>query len=69
MSRSAPRRTGRIRFPSPFGEAGEPAMQRNRQLDHTQSGAEMPAGHRNRVDGFLAQLIGNLLEIAVGQFT
>ena len=40
-------------------------MQRHRQLDDAQAGAEMAAGHRDRVDQFGAQLAGNLLQLAL----
>ncbi len=33
------------------------------QFDDAEAGAEMPAGYRNRVDGFLAKLVGNLLDL------
>ena len=37
-------------------------MQRDRQLDHAQPGAEVAAGDRDRVDGLLAQLVGELAQ-------
>ena len=41
----------------------EHVMQRDGKLDDAETGAEMSAGDRDRVDCFSAQLIGNLLEI------
>ncbi len=41
----------------------EHVVQRNRQLDHAEAGAEMAAGDRDRVDGLLAQLVGELAEL------
>ena len=35
----------------------------DRQLDHAKRGAEMAAGHGNRVDGLGAQFVGKLLEL------
>ena len=42
----------------------EDVMQGNRQLDHPEPGAEMAAGDRDRVDGLLAQLVGELAQAA-----
>src|SRR5262252_7505438 len=41
----------------------EHVVKGNRQLDHPQPGAEMAAGHRHRVHGFLAQFVGELAEL------
>ena len=41
----------------------EDMMQCNGQLDHAETGAQMAARHRNRVDGLLPHLIGNLPEV------
>ena len=38
----------------------EDVMDRGGQFDDAEAGAEMAAGHRNGVDGFLAQLVGDL---------
>ena len=38
-------------------------MERDRQLDHTEAGAEMAAGDRHRIDCLLAQLIGELTQL------
>src|SRR5260221_6247737 len=42
----------------------EDVMQRDRQLDDAQAGAEMPAGDRDGVYGLLAQLVGDLAQLA-----
>src|SRR5882672_10125692 len=41
----------------------EDVMDRGGQLDHAEAGAEMAAGHRHRVDGFLPQFVGDLLHL------
>ena len=41
----------------------EHVMQRDRELDHAQAGAQMAARDRHRIDGFLAQLGRELFEI------
>ena len=41
----------------------EHIVQRDRQLDHAEPGAEMAAGDRDRVDGLLAQLVGDLPQL------
>jgi hypothetical protein len=41
----------------------EDVMQGHCQLDNAQAGAEMAACHRNGVDGFLSQFIGELPEL------
>ncbi len=46
-----------------FGSV-EDVMQRDRQLDNAKSGAEMPAGDRDSVYGLLAQLVGELAQLA-----
>jgi hypothetical protein len=38
-------------------------MQRDRELDHAEAGAEMAAGDGDRVDGFLAQFGGELGQV------
>ena len=38
----------------------EDVMDRGGQFDHAEAGAEMAAGYRDRVDGFLTKLVGNL---------
>ena len=38
----------------------EDVMDGGREFDDAEAGAEMAASHRNRVDGFLAELVGNL---------
>ena len=38
-------------------------MQRRGQFDDAEAGAEMAAGDRNGVDGFLAQLVGDLPDL------
>ena len=43
-------------------------MQRDSELNDTQSCAEMPAGNGNSVNRFLAQFSGELDEIAFRQF-
>jgi hypothetical protein len=47
----------------------EHIMEGNRQFDDPESGAEVTARDRDRVDGFLAQLIGELAELAALQAT
>src|SRR6266571_6572129 len=37
-------------------------MQRDGEFDHAETGAEMPARHRNRVDRLGAQLVGELAQ-------
>jgi hypothetical protein len=41
----------------------EDVVDGRRQFDDTEAGAEMSAGDRDGVDGFLAQLIGDLLDL------
>ena len=41
----------------------EDVMDRGGEFDDAEAGAEMAAGHRNRVDGFLTKLVGNLLHL------
>src|SRR5690606_7894934 len=45
----------------------EDVMQRDRQLDDAEPGAEMPTRHRHRVDGLEPQFIGKLAKFALGQ--
>ena len=47
----------------------EHVVQRHRQFDDTQPGAEMPAGDRDGTDGFGAKLIGKLSKIGFGQLS
>ena len=42
----------------------EDVVQRHRQLDHAEAGAEMAAGHGDSVDGLLAQLVRHLAKLA-----
>src|SRR6202034_1271750 len=42
----------------------EDIVQRHRQFDHAQAGAEMAAGHGNGIDGRLAQLVRHLAKLA-----
>ncbi len=42
----------------------EHIVQRDRQFDHAEPGAEMTAGDRDGIDRFLAQLIGKLAQLA-----
>ena len=41
----------------------EQVMKRDRQLDDAEPRAEMAAGHRNRIDSLVSQLIGELREL------
>jgi len=45
----------------------EHVVKGNGQLDHPEPGAEMAAGDRHRVHGFLAQFVGELAELAALQ--
>jgi hypothetical protein len=42
-------------------------VERHRQLDHPQPGAEMAAGDRHSVDGLLAQFVGELAQLTALQ--
>ena len=42
----------------PVARRVEHIVQRDRQLDDAEAGAEMAAGNRHRLDGFLAQFVG-----------
>ncbi len=42
----------------------EDVMQRHREFDDAEAGAEMAAGHRDGVDHLLAQFVGKLAQIA-----
>ena len=44
----------------PIARGVEDVMQRRRQFHDAQSGSEMATGNRNRIDGFLTKLVGNL---------
>ena len=46
----------------------EDVVQRHRQLDDAEPGAEMAAGNRDRVDGLIAKLVGELAEILGVEF-
>lgn len=45
----------------------ELGMDRHRKLDHAETGAQMAAGHRYRIDGFGAQFIGELAQFVLRQ--
>ena len=47
----------------PVARRIEHVMQRDRQLDDAEAGAKMSAGNRNRVDGFLAEFVGDLPDL------
>ena len=47
----------------PVARRVEDVVQRDGQLDDAKAGAEMPAGHRDGVDGLGAQFVGDLLEL------
>ncbi len=49
------------------GRRVEHVVQRRRQLDHAEAGAQMPARHRHRRDGLGAQLVGDLLDLMFGE--
>ena len=49
------------------GRRIENVVQRDRQFDHAETSAEMAARHRDRADGFGAQFLGELSEIALFQ--
>ena len=42
----------------------EHVVQRDRELDHAEPGAEVPAGYGDSVDRFLPQFIGHLAQLA-----
>src|SRR6202040_4457898 len=42
----------------------EDVVQRHRQFDYAEAGAEMAAGHGDSVDGLLAQLVRHLAKLA-----
>ena len=44
----------------PVARRVEDIVQRDRELDDAEPGAEMAAGHRHRVDGLGAQFVGDL---------
>ncbi len=48
----------------PVARRVEHVVQRHRQLDHAEPGAEMAAGDRDRVDRLGAQLVGELAQVA-----
>jgi hypothetical protein len=43
----------------------EHVVKGNSEFDHAESGTQVPAGHRDRVDGLGAQLIRDLLQLAL----
>ena len=43
----------------------EDVVQRDREFDHAEAGAQMAAGDGDRVDGLGAQLVGDLPELAL----
>src|SRR5205814_9657241 len=45
----------------------EHIMKRDRQLDHTERRAQMPAGYRHRRNDFLAKLVGELRQLLLGE--
>ena len=47
-----------------IGRRVENVVERDRQFDNAEAGAEMTASHRNRADCFGAQFVGELSEIA-----
>ena len=47
----------------PVGRRVEHVVQRDRQLDDAEAGAEMAAGDRDRVDGLPAQFVGELPQL------
>ena len=48
----------------PVGRRIENVVQRHREFDDAKTGAKMAAGDGNRVDGFLAQFVRNLAQLA-----
>ena len=51
----------------PVAGGVEDVVERDRQLDHPETRAEMTAGHRDGVDHLLAQLVGDLRELVLGE--
>ena len=51
----------------PVARSVEHPVQGDRQLDDAEAGAEMPAGHRHRIDGLRSQFVGELAQLALGQ--
>jgi hypothetical protein len=49
------------------GRRIEHIVQRDGQLDHAETGAQMPAGHRHCTDRLGAQFVGDLGEVALAQ--
>src|SRR5207248_1158432 len=45
----------------------EHIMKRDRQLDHAERRAQMPAGYRHRRNDFLAKLVGELRQLLLGE--
>ncbi len=49
----------------PVARRVEDVMQRDRELDHAESGAEMSTRDGNGVDGFQPELVGELAELRI----
>ena len=47
----------------PVGRRVEHVVQRHRELDDAEPGAEMAAGDRDGIDGFTAQFVGDLPQL------
>ena len=47
----------------PVGRRIEDVVQRHGELDHAEPGAEMAAGHRDRINHFLAEFVGELAQV------
>src|SRR5215831_11687446 len=47
----------------------ENVVERNREFDHAEPGAEMAAGDRDGRNGLMAQLVGELPQLILGQAT
>ena len=51
----------------PVARRVEHVVQRDGQFDDAEPGAEMAAGHRDRRDRLLAQLVGELAQLVLGE--
>jgi hypothetical protein len=51
----------------PVARGVEHMMQRHRQLDHAEPGAQVTARHRHRINGLAPQLVGELSEVSLRQ--